>query len=67
MALSAGKVIKNPTFSALLNAWYRARQLNLEIVCWVPGHCGIAGNEEADQAAARAAGRSSVDVPPSRK
>lgn len=62
-ALSTGKGTKNPTFTALLKALYKAHQLNLEIiVCWVPGHCGIAGNEEADQAAARAAERTSIDI-----
>lgn len=40
-----------------------AHALGLKIiVCWVPGHCGIRGNEIADKNAALAALRSDVEI-----
>lgn len=61
--LSSRNVSRNPTFNCVLRALYSAYGLKLVVtVCWVPGLCGIAGNEAADRSAAAAALRSSIDV-----
>lgn len=62
-ALASGKLQKNPVFNQLLKLLCSAHKQKLEItVCWVPGHCGIAGNEQADRNAVTAALRSDLDI-----
>lgn len=62
-ALSSSKRQRNPVMNSLLKCLMSAHTCKLIItLCWVPGHCNIAGNEVADRLAAAAALRSSLDV-----
>lgn len=63
-ALHSGKPTKNVILNRLIKSIMSAYALKLTlVVCWVPGHSGILGNEIADQNAAVAALRSAIDVP----
>lgn len=62
-ALSSTKILKNPVTNTLRKCIMSARKSKLKItLCWIPGHCNIAGNEIADKLAKSAALRPSVDV-----
>lgn len=56
-SMSALRAIENPRPKATLarqirNIWWRLTEVRKKIVfIWVPSHCGIVGNEQADQAA----------------
>ena len=44
--------LKNPLIGSILREIFNIKQQGKDILfCWVPSHCGIAGNEKADQAA----------------
>lgn len=62
-ALHYGKPSRNIVLNRLVKEIMAAYALKqVIVVCWVPGHSGIPGNELADQSAAAAALRCSVDV-----
>lgn len=64
MALHPGRTSGNSILNKLIKIiTYTHNKKLTVIVCWEPGHCGVLGNEIADQNAADAALRSDVDVP----
>jgi ribonuclease HI len=54
-ALEGNKVTSN-LVTECLNALSALAERNEVILAWVPGHCGIPGNEEADKLARQASG-----------
>lgn len=64
MALHLAKPSKNPVLNQLIRKIMSAYGSDMRIiVCWMPGHSSIRGNEIADRYAAAAALRTHVDEP----
>ena len=54
----------SPTFNSVLNAYNELLKKGYDILfCWIPGHTGIKGNEQADIAAKRASNHLNIAIP----
>ena len=60
------RTLKNPLIGAILRDINLIQEKRKQILfCWVPSHCGIAGNEQADKAAKEALNKPilQIDIP----